>query len=44
MSIGPIVIGAAHVVTETITVRGIVNMTAFAVSRADAITTSPASA
>ncbi len=38
VSIGPIVIGAAraaHVVTETITVRGIVNMTALAVSRAD---------
>ena len=39
VSIGPIVIGAArsaHVVTQTITVRGIVNMTALAVSRADA--------
>ena len=41
VSIGPIVIGAArsaHVVTQTITVRGIVNMTALAVSRADAVT------
>ena len=39
VSIGPIVIGAArsaHVVTQTITVRGIVNMTALAVARADA--------
>ena len=37
-AIGPIVIGAArsaHVVTQTITVRGIVNMTALAVSRTD---------
>ncbi len=41
VSIGPIVIGAArsaHVVTQTITVRGIVNMTALAVARADAVT------
>ena len=39
VSIGPAVIGAArsaHVVTQTITVRGVVNVTALAVSRADA--------
>ena len=39
VSIGPIVIGAArsaHVVTQTITVRGIVNMTALAVAQAGA--------
>ena len=40
VSIGPIVIGAArsaHVVTQTITVRGIVNMTALAVAQASAV-------
>ena len=40
VSIGPIVIGAArsaHVVTQTITVRGIVNMTALAVAQVDAV-------
>ena len=39
VSIGPIVIGAArsaHVVTQTITVRGILNMTALAVAQAGA--------
>ena len=39
VSIGPIVIGAArsaHIVTQTITVRGIVNMTALAVAQVDA--------
>ena len=39
VSIGPILIGAArsaHVVTQTITVRGIVNMTALAVAQAGA--------
>jgi len=39
VSIGPIVIGAArsaHVVTQTITVRGIVNMTALAVAQVGA--------
>ena len=44
VSIGPIVIGAArsaHVITQTITVRGIVNMTALAVSRAGTVATSP---
>ena len=40
VSIGPIVIGAArsaHVVTQTITVRGIVNMTALAVAQVGAV-------
>ena len=39
VSIGPILIGAArsaHVVTQTITVRGLVNMTALAVAQAGA--------
>ena len=39
VSIGPIVVGAArsaHIVTQTITVRGIVNMTALAVAQVDA--------
>ncbi|MDD9984388.1 MAG: phosphate acyltransferase, partial [Gammaproteobacteria bacterium] len=40
VSIGPIVIGAArsaHVVTQTITVRGLVNMTALAVAQAGVV-------
>ena len=40
VSIGPIVVGAArsaHVVTQTITVRGIVNMTALAVAQVGAV-------
>ena len=44
VSIGPIVIGAArsaHVVTQTITVRGIVNMTALAVAQVDAVNPPP---
>ena len=39
VSIGPIVVGAArsaHIVTQTITVRGILNMTALAVARVNA--------
>ena len=40
VSIGPILVGAArsaHVVTQTITVRGLVNMTALAVAQAGAV-------
>ncbi|MDD9983131.1 MAG: phosphate acyltransferase, partial [Gammaproteobacteria bacterium] len=40
VSIGPILVGAArsaHVVTQTITVRGLVNMTALAVAQVDAV-------
>jgi malate dehydrogenase (oxaloacetate-decarboxylating)(NADP+) len=47
VSIGPILVGArqpVHVVTESITVRGLVNMTALTVAQAQGVATSEAAA